>query len=113
LLQGSHEKEVMQNKIKARIDPEKVEALTPLLRTLGVEEETLFPIKVLGTQEEQPLLFRMKRQPVPTRPEMVVELIVDAVRTPAVLRALEAFQKKTRAEAAGIEVLPVEEMQSL
>jgi nitrogen regulatory protein PII len=103
----------MQNKIKARIDPGKVEELTALLRTLGVEEETLFPVKVLGAQDEPPLLFRMKRQPVPTRPEMVVELIVDPVRTPAVLTALEAFQKKTRAEAAGIEVLPVEEVQSL
>jgi nitrogen regulatory protein PII len=99
----------MQNKIKARIDPEQVESLTDLLRTLGIEEETLSPVKVLGTDEEQTLVFRMKRQPVPSRPEMVVELVVDRIQTPAILTALEAFQNKTQAEAGKIEVLPVEE----
>lgn len=99
----------MQNKIKARIDPEQVESLTELLRTLGIEEETLSPIKVLGTDEEQTLVFRMRRQPVPSRPEMVVELVVDRIQTPAILTALEAFQNKTQAEAGKIEVLPVEE----
>jgi nitrogen regulatory protein PII len=102
-------KEAMQNKIKARIDPEQVESLTELLRTLGIEEETLSPIKVLGTDEEQTLVFRMRRQPVPSRPEMVVELVVDRIQTPAILTALEAFQNKTQAEAGKIEVLPVEE----
>jgi nitrogen regulatory protein P-II 1 len=100
----------MQNKIKAMIHPFKMEAVNSSLQDLGVFGQTVSQVKEFGQSNDQPLIFRMKKQRNDIQPEVMIEMIVEQAMTETII---ETIQRVHGTEASGgckIFVLPVEEV---
>jgi nitrogen regulatory protein PII len=99
----------VKNKIKARIDPLQLEAVSDSLKDLGIEGQTFSSAKIYGSEKDPALLFRMKKQSVLICPETMLEVIADQDQTEAIVAVIQKVQKTGPLETSRIEIQSIEE----